>query len=128
MRIAIVGTGDRLLHYRPVWRAVKGSSQRYVEKLTSVFRDQLRLGCAVTSIQRTPRGVVINDSHGRRDTYDHVVLASHSDQALAMLSDANDRERAVLDATGYVPQHSLLASRHQINFGVPASVLVNRPI
>ena len=39
----------RLLQYdRPVWRTVKGGSQRYVEKLTAVFRDRIRLGCAVT--------------------------------------------------------------------------------
>jgi predicted NAD/FAD-binding protein len=94
----------RLLQYdRPVWRTVEGGSRRYVEKLTSAFRDQLRLGCAVTSIQRTPHGVVVHDSHGRSDSYDHVVIASHSDQALAMLADADKRERAVLGAIGYAP-------------------------
>jgi uncharacterized protein len=94
----------RLLQYdRPVWRTVKGGSRRYVEKLTSSFRDRIRLGCAVTSINRTPHGVVVNDSHGGRETYDHVVIGSHSDQALAMLSDADDRERATLGAIGYSP-------------------------
>jgi predicted NAD/FAD-binding protein len=97
-------SNHRLLQYdRPVWRTVKGGSQRYVEKLTSAFRDQLRLGCAVTSIERTPHGVIVHDSHGRKESYDHVVIASHSDQALAMLSDADDRERAVLGAIGYSP-------------------------
>jgi predicted NAD/FAD-binding protein len=97
-------SNHRLLQYdRPVWRTVKGGSRRYVEKLTSAFRDQLRLGCAVTSIRRTSHGVVVSDSHGRSDSYDHVVIASHSDQALAMLSDADDRERAVLRAIGYAP-------------------------
>ena len=92
----------RLLHYdRPVWRTVKGGSRRYVEKMISTFRDRLRLGCAVTSIERTPHGVVVHDSHGGRDSYDHVVIASHSDQALAMLSDADTSERAVLGAIGY---------------------------
>jgi len=94
----------RLLQYdRPVWRTVKGGSRRYVEKLMSGFRGQLRLGCAVTSIERTPHGVIVHDSHGKADTYDHVVIASHSDQALAMLSDACDRERALLGAIGYAP-------------------------
>jgi predicted NAD/FAD-binding protein len=92
-----------LQHDRPVWRTVKGGSRRYVEKLTSAFHDQLRLGCAVTSIQRTPHGVVVHDSHGGSDNYDHVVIASHSDQALAMLADADDRERTVLGAIGYAP-------------------------
>ena len=76
----------RLLHYdRPVWRTVKGGSQHYVEKLTAPFRDRIRLGCAVTAIERTPHGVIVHDSHGKADSYDHVVIASHSDQALAML-------------------------------------------
>ena len=39
----------------------------------------------------------------RPTRYDHVVIASHSDQALAMLSDADDRERAILGAIGYSP-------------------------
>ena len=97
-------SNHRLLQYdRPVWRTVRGGSRRYVEKLTSAFRDRLRLGCAVTSIERTPHGVVVHDSHGRSDSYDHLVIASHSDQALAMLSDADDSERAILGAIGYSP-------------------------
>jgi predicted NAD/FAD-binding protein len=97
-------SNHRLLQYdRPVWRTVRGGSGRYVEKMTSAFRDRLRLGCAVTSIERTPHGAVVHDSHGHSDSYDHVVIASHSDQALAMLSDASERERAVLGAIGYSP-------------------------
>ncbi|WP_426608886.1 NAD(P)/FAD-dependent oxidoreductase [Bradyrhizobium sp. McL0616] len=94
----------RLLHYdRPVWRAVKGGSQRYVEQLQAAFKDSIRLGCAVTSIERTAHGVVVHDSHGRHETYDHVVIAAHSDQALAMLADADAREREILGAIGYSP-------------------------
>ena len=97
-------SNHRLLQYdRPVWRTVKGGSQRYVEKLTASFRDRIRLGCAVTSIDRTPHGVVVHDSQGGNDIYDHVVIASHSDQALAMLSDADAQERSVLGAIGYSP-------------------------
>jgi uncharacterized protein len=94
----------RLLHYhRPVWRTVKGGSRNYVEKLTTAFRERIRLGCAVTSIERTPHGVVVRDSHGSIESYDHVVIGAHSDQALAMLSDADDRERRILGAIGYAP-------------------------
>ena len=92
----------RLLQYdRPVWRTVKGGSQRYVEKLTAAFRDRIKLGCAVTAIERTPHGVLVHDSHGHTDIYDHVVIASHTDQALAMLRDADAQERSILDAIGY---------------------------
>ncbi len=94
----------RLLQYdRPVWRTVKGGSRRYVEKLTAAFRDQVKLGCAVTAIERTPHGVLVHDSQGNTDIYDHVVVASHSDQALAMLSDADERERSILGAISYSP-------------------------
>jgi hypothetical protein len=94
----------RLLQYdRPVWRSVKGGSRRYVEKLVAGFGGQLRLGCAVTSIARTSCGVIIQDSHGRRDAFDHVVMASHSDQTLAMLSDASSDEHAILGDIGYAP-------------------------
>ncbi len=90
----------RLLQYdRPVWRTVKGGSRRYVEKLTAAFRDRIRLGCAVTSIERTPHGVVVHDSHGDTESYDHVVIAAHSDQALAMLS----RRRATASAPFSAP-------------------------
>ena len=94
----------RLLHYdRPVWRTVKGGSRNYVEKLTDAFRHHVRLGCAVISIERKARGIVVTDSHGGSETYDHVVIAAHSGQALKMLADANDRERSVLGAIGYSP-------------------------
>ena len=79
---------------------MKGGSRRYVEKLTADFRDHIKLGCAVTALERTPHGVVVHDSHDHAATYDHVVIASHSDQALAMLSDADAAERAILSVTG----------------------------
>jgi predicted NAD/FAD-binding protein len=97
-------SNHRLLQYdRPAWRTVKGGSKSYVDKLTSAYGDQLRLGCAVTSIERTPHGVVVHDSHGKQATYDHVVVAAHSDQALDMLCDADAEERAILGAIGYSP-------------------------
>jgi uncharacterized protein len=101
--VAFFNNHRLLQHDRPVWRTVKGGSRNYVEKLTAAFRDQLRLGCAAISIERTCQGVVVHDSHGRSEIYDHVVIASHSDQALAMLQDADTGERAILGAIGYAP-------------------------
>jgi predicted NAD/FAD-binding protein len=97
-------SNHRLLQYdRPVWRTVRGGSKRYVEKLMAAFGDHVRLGCAVTSIERGAHGVVVHDSHGRHETYDHVVVAAHSDQALAMLSDPSEDETAILGDIGYSP-------------------------
>ncbi len=94
----------RLLQYdRPVWRTVKGGSRTYVEKLLAPLRRNVRLGHAVTSIERTSSGVVVRDSGGHVDTFDHVVIAAHSDQALNMLADASADERAILSAIRYRP-------------------------
>ena len=99
----------RLLQYdRPVWRSIRGGSRRYVEALTAPFRDQIRLGCAVTAIERTSHGVTITDSQGGRDHYDHVVITTHSDQALAMLSDPSEQESAILKAIRYSPNQLYL--------------------
>jgi predicted NAD/FAD-binding protein len=101
----------RLLQYdRPVWRTVKGGSARYVERLTASFRDRIRLGCAVTAIERRADGdgVVVHDSHGHREVYDQVVIAAHSDQALRLLTDADEQERAVLGAIRYAPNEIYL--------------------
>jgi predicted NAD/FAD-binding protein len=97
-------SNHRLLQYdRPKWRSIKGGSRVYVDRLTAAFRDRLRLGRAVTSIRRTAHGVVVEDSLGHSDTYDHIVIATHSDQALDMLTDADANERSVLGDIRYAP-------------------------
>lgn len=94
----------RLLHNeRPVWRTVRGGSARYVEALTRPFRDRIRLGAAVTGIERTRAGVIVTDNLGHSERYDQVVVAAHTDQALAVLHDPSPDERAILGAIRYRP-------------------------
>jgi predicted NAD/FAD-binding protein len=97
-------SNHRLLHdERPVWRTVRGGSARYVEALTRPFRDRIRLGAAVTAIERTRTGVIVTDSRGHSEGYDQVIVATHTDQALAMLRDPGADERAILGAIRYRP-------------------------
>jgi predicted NAD/FAD-binding protein len=99
----------RLLHLdRPRWRTVKGGSHCYVDKLTTTFKSRIRFGCAALSLERKQGRVWILDSFGRREVYDTVIIASHSDQALAVLSDADPRERAILSAIRYAPNTAYL--------------------
>ncbi len=92
----------RLLHWnRPVWRTVTGGSRRYVEKLTAAFRHRTRLGAGVTSVRRDAFGVDVTDTRGETVRYDQVVIAAHSDQALAMLADSTDAERGILGDVGF---------------------------
>jgi uncharacterized protein len=80
----------RLLHWnRPVWRTVSGGSRAYVAKLTASFADRIRTGVAVSNILRHDLGVTITDTTGHSERYDQVIIAAHSDQALAMLGDAS---------------------------------------
>ena len=93
---------------RPTWRVVKGGSARYVEKLVAGHRDRIRLNCPVQSIRRRPDGVEIVSAQGHTELFDQVFMACHSDQALALLSDATPLEREVLGAIPYQENEAVL--------------------
>jgi hypothetical protein len=94
----------KLLHWdRPVWRTVTGGSRRYVEKLTAPFRDRIRLSSPVTAVRRDAFGVDVTTAAGGTERFDHVVIAAHSDEALAMLADPSEAECDILSAIGYRP-------------------------
>ncbi|MTW15444.1 FAD-dependent oxidoreductase [Rhodoplanes serenus] len=89
------------LRDRPVWRTVTGGSASYVERLTRDFADRIRLDRGVAHLRREPNGVVVTDQTGEAHRFDHVVVATHADQALAMLADPSLDERALLGAFRY---------------------------
>ncbi len=93
---------------RPRWSTVAGGSARYVEALTEPFRDRIRLGAPVSSITRTADAVEIVAAGAGPERYDHVIVATHSDQALRMLGDASPRERELLAAIRYQPNEAVL--------------------
>jgi predicted NAD/FAD-binding protein len=86
---------------RPRWRAVKGGSSRYVERLTAPLRDRLRLSTPVARVERFEDRVELTPPSGEAEPFDEVILAVHSDQALRMLNDASPAEAAVLGAIPY---------------------------
>lgn len=99
------------LRERPVWRTVSGGSRAYVERLCRRFEDRIRINTGVRSIQRgTPYGVMITDSNGDADIYDHVVVATNANQALGMLSDPSAAERELLGAFRYSRNLAVLHS------------------
>lgn len=97
---------------RPTWRVVTGGSQRYVEKLVRPFRDRIRLRFPVSTVNRHSQGIEIRgrDRTGGEHTerFDGLVLACHSDQALALLADASPLEREILGAIRYQPNEAIL--------------------
>lgn len=92
---------------RPTWRVVKGGSSQYVSALRSRWTVQERLSTPVHSVRRMDSHVDVHSSSGV-DRYDQVVMACHSDQALALLSDATFREREILGAIRYQPNEAVL--------------------
>jgi predicted NAD/FAD-binding protein len=86
---------------RPQWRTVCGGSARYVERLVAGHEAHIRTRCAVTAITRRPQGVVVRTRAAEPELFDAVFLACHSDQALALLTDASTLEREVLGAIRY---------------------------
>jgi predicted NAD/FAD-binding protein len=93
---------------RPRWRVVQGGSARYVEALTEPFAHQIRLRTPVQAIRREESGVVVCPRGAPGERFDQVVLATHSDQALALLSDATGAEREVLAAIPYQVNEAVL--------------------
>jgi predicted NAD/FAD-binding protein len=98
-----------LLDYgnQPQWRTVTGGSKRYVQAITSPLGDRLRLSCPVTRVTREADGVIVESTRGA-ERFDEVVLATHSDQALALLGDASEAEQEVLGAIAYQPNRATL--------------------
>jgi predicted NAD/FAD-binding protein len=94
---------------RPTWRTVKGGSGEYVAKITAPYADSIRRNCPVRSIRRDERGVTLVSASGE-ERFDDVVIATHADQALALLTDADADERRLLGAIHYRRNHAVLHS------------------
>ena len=86
---------------RPQWRVVEGGSRAYIEPLSQRFKDKIRLSSPVVSIKRTENSVLVETRHGPSESFDQVIIAAHSDQALAMLADASVEETQLLSAIPY---------------------------
>jgi predicted NAD/FAD-binding protein len=96
---------------RPQWRTVTGGSRHYVRRMLQGISDA-RLNTPVSQVRRLPpasgvAGVMVSSAHGS-ERFDEVVLACHSDQALALLADATADEKRVLGAIRYHPNRAVL--------------------
>jgi predicted NAD/FAD-binding protein len=87
----------------PTWRTVTGGSQVYVRRLIDALGGDVRSATPVRSLRREAGGVVVND-----ERFDRVVVATHPDQALALLDDATPDERRVLGAFAYSTNETVL--------------------
>lgn len=91
----------------PQWFTVRGGSGAYVRKVVEAIGD-VRASTAVRAVSRKPDGVVLVDATGAEHVVDAVVIATHADDALALLTDATDEERRVLGAFDYSRNETVL--------------------
>jgi predicted NAD/FAD-binding protein len=100
----------RLLQVRDQlrWRVVTGGSREYVRALVARLRNGVQTNTRIETIRRREDGVEIRLANGAGQRFDHVVIATHSDQALRLLADATDDEREILGAIEYHSNDAVL--------------------
>jgi len=93
------------------WYTVKGGSISYVTRIEAAMRRNsvdIRLNAAIQGVRRDAGGVEVKTHGGEWERFDEVVMAAHSDDTLAMLTDATPQERAALGAIAYQPNDIIL--------------------
>jgi len=98
------------LRGRPIWRTIDGGSRVYVSRLAGGISDGALTGSPVRAVRRGLEGVTVEIDGEPSRRFDHVVLASHADDALASLIDASPSERRVLGAFRYEDNIAVLHS------------------
>ncbi|MEU4094184.1 FAD-dependent oxidoreductase [Streptomyces sp. NPDC026673] len=91
----------------PTWRTVTGGSRVYVERIVKRL-TAIRTATPVRALRRHADGAEIVTADGETEAYDAVVVATHPDQALALLADPTAAERRVLGAIPYSRNPTLL--------------------
>ena len=93
---------------RPQWRVVQGGSKQYVIALTASFAERIHTSCPVQSVRRNSGRVTLEVMGQPPQEFDEVILAVHSDQALRLLADPTEQERAILGAIRYQQNETVL--------------------
>jgi predicted NAD/FAD-binding protein len=86
---------------RPQWYVIPNGSRSYLTPLCAPFKDNINLNANITGITRADEKIHLHFKDSPRQTFDEVVIACHSDQALALLDDASKDEISVLSAMPY---------------------------
>lgn len=96
------------LRNRPQWLTVAGGSRTYVAAIERRLQRPVRTRSPVVRVARHPGHVAVVPAAGPAERFDEVILACHSDQALALLADPSPAERAILGALPYQRNEAVL--------------------
>ena len=93
------------------WKTIDGGSIEYVNQLVAQMHQRgvvTRTSTPVQSVSRHDDSVWIKSPHAEAEQFDRVVFACHSDQALRLLVDPTEQEKALLGAIKYCDNRSVL--------------------
>jgi predicted NAD/FAD-binding protein len=93
---------------RPRWQTVTGGSHAYLKAFSRSFCGTIRLRADLRAVRRTPDHVVLRHAGGEEETYDQVVIATHADEALALLEPPTTDEMRLLGTWRYQVNRTLL--------------------
>ncbi|MDB2373110.1 FAD-dependent oxidoreductase [Psychrosphaera haliotis] len=93
---------------RPQWYVIPGGSKSYIKPLIKDFKDKIHLNANIQAVTRNSDGVELTFENNRTEQFDDVIFACHSDQALKLLSDPTENEKAILSAMPYVNNEVVL--------------------
>lgn len=86
---------------RPQWYVIPNGSRQYLSPLCQPFKENIKLNADILAITRDDEQVQITLADGTINIYDEIVIACHSDEALALLADATEDEQSILSAMPY---------------------------
>lgn len=92
---------------RPEWRVVTGGSSAYITAMQRAWQAEVRLASPVRRVRRSAQHVLVATDTGE-ESFDQVVIACHSDQALRLLDDATEAEWSILGAIPYQANDTVL--------------------
>jgi predicted NAD/FAD-binding protein len=99
---------------RPQWYVIPQSSRSYLKPLCQSFENNIRLNADISGITRVDDKVQLNFNKANSEFFDEVVIACHSDEALALLNDASDDEKTILSAMPYSENSVVLHTDRQL--------------
>ena len=94
---------------RPKWWVIKDGSSAYIKKIIKGFESKINLSSPIRTVSRLDNGIEIETANSEKSLmFDAVVFATHSDQALAMLTDPTEKEKDILRSIPYQKNEVLL--------------------